>query len=251
MRGTSIAGLVSSSDMSEDIPNIPEQFSFSFKAEFQKFKDSFTVRFISLGICAIIMGAGGNGIIQSTLGKLIKDQFGDNVQIFSVSIGIATMTGIMTSLQWFTEIFGATAYGWLSDKYGRRNVGTAAFLCSTLVLIIGIFFGNGAVFLLIVAMYYAISPGCNVVILAEANSRRDLLGFWMFRDFGAGIGPLFGWVVGNNDMQLYIFIGLAVVYTIAATLIFLTFDKENNGNVNNNDIDTLEMSDGFSSDVLM
>ena len=60
-----------------------------------------------------------SGIVISTLGLLLKTRFGTSVEMWQISIGVASLTGILLSIRSFMHLILAPVFGHLSDRMGR------------------------------------------------------------------------------------------------------------------------------------
>ena len=73
------------------------------------------------------------GMISATLGLLIKQQWGDNVSLGGISVGVATLTGFMLGLSTLTSMWAAPLSGHWSDRIGSRWWTAAAGLLAGVV----------------------------------------------------------------------------------------------------------------------
>ncbi len=153
------------------------------------------------GFTASLVGA---GILQSTLSLILQSRLGDAPVFFGVTVGIATVSGILFAIRWTSNLVVSPLVGRLSDLWGRRWVLLGFFAatmllqtvfaaCSsaagTIVTAIVLFLCGNSLELLFEA-----ATGDNA---AQGNTAAAMSVFSSFYDFGAAAGPIFAYAVGT------------------------------------------------------
>lgn len=63
-----------------------------------------------------------DGTFSSILGYTLKTRYGDNPDLFGVSVAVVSMTGALLSARGVVEMLAAAMIGSLGDRWGRHNV---------------------------------------------------------------------------------------------------------------------------------
>jgi MFS family permease len=176
-------------------------------------------RLLAVNVCGFSNGFVTSGLVTSTLGLLLKTHYGSSVALGTLTIGIASLTGLLLSLRWAID-FGLGPYlGHLSDRLGRQRVILTAFLIGTLALIV--FAGMAALIPLSLAAIVifisstALSAALDASLgdLAPAGERARTIGrYATFTDLGSACGPLLGYALG-------VWLGLAPMYLLGGGLL--------------------------------
>jgi MFS family permease len=164
--------------------------------------------------CGYAHGFVMSGVVTATLGLLLKTLYGSAITIGSLSIGIATLTGLLLSSRWLID-FGLGPYlGHISDRLGRHRVILAAFLTGTLALIV--FASVTALLPLTLATIAIFASGtalsatldASLGDLARPGQQARIIGrYTTFHDLGAACGPLMGYAFG-------VWLGLGLMYVL-------------------------------------
>lgn len=162
--------------------------------------------------CGYAHGFVMSGVITATLGLLLKTLYGSAIAVGSLSVGIATITGLLLSSRWLID-FGLGPYlGHLSDRLGRHRVILAAFLIGTLAL--AVFASVGSLLPLTVATVAIFAAGtalsaaldASLGDLARPGQQARVIGrYTTFHDLGSACGPLLGYALG-------VWLGLGLMY---------------------------------------
>jgi MFS family permease len=176
-------------------------------------------RLLAVNVCGFANGFVTSGLVTSTLGLLLKTHYGSAIALGGMSIGIASLTGLLLSTRWAVD-FGLGPYlGHLSDRLGRHRVILTAFLIGTLALLA---FASVAAFiplsLAAVAIFIsstALSAALDASLgdLASPGERARTIGrYATFTDLGAACGPLLGYALG-------VWLGLVPMYLLGGCLL--------------------------------
>lgn len=171
-----------------------------------------TRRLWAVYTCGYAHGFVMSGVITATLGLLLKTLYGSAIAVGSLSVGIATITGLLLSSRWLID-FGLGPYlGHLSDRLGRHRVILAAFLIGTLAL--AVFASVGSLLPLTVATVAIFAAGtalsaaldASLGDLARPGQQARVIGrYTTFHDLGSACGPLLGYALG-------VWLGLGLMY---------------------------------------
>jgi MFS family permease len=176
-------------------------------------------RLWAVNVCGFSNGFVTSGLVTSTLGLLLKTHYGSAVALGGLSVGIASITGLLLSLRWAID-FGLGPYlGHLSDRLGRHRVILAAFLIGTLAL--GVFasvaafipLGLAAVVIFISSTALSAALDASLGDLAPAGEQGRTIGrYATFTDLGSACGPLLGYALG-------VWIGFMPMYMLGGCLL--------------------------------
>ena len=119
------------------------------------------IRF-TIGFCV-------SGLVMSTLGLHLRSLEGDSSQIFGLSLGVTTLTGLLLGSRWAFSLGLATYLGMLSDRIGRRKIilGFSSLLGLVLVIL-----GTFPIFLLValvLPMLFLAYVACEVSLDASVG----------------------------------------------------------------------------------
>ncbi|MGI6159531.1 MAG: MFS transporter [Limnochordia bacterium] len=161
----------------------------------------------------------GNGLVSSSLSLVVQQRVGDAVSFGGITLGIATIAGLVFSSRWITGMVVGPIAGHLGDKFGRR----LPFVMVTTL--------QGTA-MLILALWAAplVTVVCTVLFFVFLNAQRVLLDtalgdstrgaqegqiigrYNSLQDLGAAVGPVLGYWVGAT-------VGFELVYAAAACLL--------------------------------
>jgi MFS family permease len=169
--------------------------------------------------CGFAHGFVMSGVITATLGLLLKTLYGSSITVRGVSLGIATITGLLLSSRWLID-FGLGPYlGHVSDRLGRHRVILAALLTGALALIVfasvselaPLSLGTVAIFASGTALSAALDASLGD--LARPGQQARIIGrYTTCQDLGSACGPLLGYAFG-------VWLGLGVMYGLGVCLL--------------------------------
>ncbi|MCZ6632039.1 MAG: MFS transporter [bacterium] len=176
--------------------------------------------------CGFVVGCVGTGMVMSTLGLVLEESVGKSVTIWGLTIGVATLTGLLIAGRWMADLLIAPMLGALSDRIGRR----AAIL---------LFLGLGALVLLsmagvvhpvllagLVLFFFVCGAGASVTLIAESGTRgsRAVAAYVTSSDVGAAAGPILGWTALQMQFDSgWIYVMGGGLYLIAAAIAWKAF----------------------------
>lgn len=144
-----------------------------------------------------VVGCVSSGLVVSTMGFILKNQFGSSISTGTVLIGVATINGFLIASQHIIGILGAPFFGVFADWIGYRKGTFFCFTACTITLFVSMTI-NGVVPLLMTILLFFISAAFAFVLLsAEAATAGSRLyaSFATALDFGAAVGPIVGWTI--------------------------------------------------------
>jgi MFS family permease len=138
------------------------------------------------------------GAFTATLSYLIQIHNSPTILIAGVSIGAASLAGMLQALRWGWEPWLAPWFGRVSDgKCGRRTILIITFICAAILfLLIPIQLPLGLWMLLILAILLTATILTTVIDaiacdVASCSSQKTLMTAYSFAiDIGAALGPL-------------------------------------------------------------
>jgi DHA1 family multidrug resistance protein-like MFS transporter len=169
-----------------------------------------------------------NGILMSTISLYLGQRWGSTIQLAGITIGVASLAGLLLALRASLGILAGPLGGALSDRLGDRwpvirvaiLVGAAGFLCLALVAeLLAVPLGVGLV---------SISAGALVAVLVAlvgdlATGQRQgatVGGMAAAGDIGSALGPLLAYALAvTTDLRLvYLFCAAALASGLVATV---------------------------------
>ncbi len=187
-------------------------------------------RLIVISWCAFSTLLVIGGLVSSTLGYMLQQRFGLSTTIGSMTIGIATLTGILLGSRGFLELAFAPLAGSFSDRWGRRRlVFWALPLGALLVLCYGFttsLLALTAITFLVFLCSITLNVSFNAVAgdVAPLDKRSMFLSLFVtFQDLGAALGPLLGYWIAPRFGLPRLYLSGAIVLLIASLLYLITF----------------------------
>jgi MFS family permease len=170
------------------------------------------------------------GLITSTLGSWLQDNFGDDVSLAVVTVGVASLTGLLLSIHFLGDFAWGPVAGHLSDKHGRMRFLLAAGLVEVgglagLALAPGIWaFILCAVGLFLAATAVKVTLDALAGDLAPVGRRSQTMSAYAtWSDFGSAAGPLVGWIIGIGLGLNWMYLGSATTLVLAGCALVLAF----------------------------
>ena len=179
-------------------------------------------------VCGFAVGCVGAGLLMSTLGLLLQQSLGDAIQLWGMTVGVATLTGLLLTGRWVTDALGAPLLGTLSDRIGRRKSALIFFGTGALVLLSGARVPGTPALVIAVLLFFICGVGATVVMVAEASTRgpRAVASYVTAADMGSAAGPVIGWMTQQASMTTNtIFTIGGGLYALAALMAWRTFTE--------------------------
>jgi MFS family permease len=159
-----------------------------------------------------------SGLVTSTIGLLLKQRIGESLSINDLTLGIATITGIVLSISWSGEVISSNYFGQISDRFGRRPV---ILLCVPVMAIglLSLIINNSFMPILVVPIIFLATTAGKITLDASAgdlsphaDKAHVMSRYSTWADLGAASGPIAGY--GLMGM-----LGLHWIYIISSLLI--------------------------------
>jgi len=138
----------------------------------------------------------GTGLIISTLGYLLRQAYGESVDVGALAIGVTTLNGLLLAAQYLINGVGAPLLGIAVDRHGVRAAQIVGFVVSGLSLLALGLAPGVAILVPLVALFFTASAVSRIAVEVQAASAgpRAYSELATAMDFGAAAGPLLGWV---------------------------------------------------------
>jgi MFS family permease len=168
----------------------------------------------------------GNGVVMSTISLYLKQNFGDKIQVGSVVVGVASLTGIMLAMRSLAGMMAGPISGHLSDLKGDRWL---VVLGGIIIGIAGfgvLIFGRAIWTVALGVILIALSSGTLLTTLAALTgdlAASDRQGRAIGRlatagDLGSAMGPLLAYTLVSliSLRWMYLLCGLTFASSLLA-----------------------------------
>jgi len=142
-----------------------------------------------------ILGLVGSGMIIATLGYLLEARAGASIRLGDLTIGVATLTGLVLGVRWGSDLVAAPLFGAASDRLGRRRSAYISFAAGGLALLAAAPTSSVLALVAGVAVFLVATTALQVLLAAEAGTRGSgaVVVYVTATDMGAAAGPLVSW----------------------------------------------------------
>jgi MFS family permease len=172
------------------------------------------------------------GLVSATLGYMLRLRFGDTITMGTLSLGVASLTGVLLSSRGFLELGFAPITGYCADRWGRHRIIIVAMpLGALLVAILGLQSSLpivAGVTILIFLAGITLNVAFNAVAgdIAPPDKRSMFLSLFVtFQDLGAAVGPLFGYWIAPRFGLVWLYLSAAAILLAMAVLYTVTFAR--------------------------
>ncbi|HKL13511.1 MAG TPA: MFS transporter [Halanaerobiales bacterium] len=161
----------------------------------------------------------GLGLINSSYGLYLKNIFGENLLVFGIVIGIATLNGIILSTQSLFELILSPFLGNTADKHSTHKLLDYAFYLHAILMSLLVFIQNGFIAIIIPLILFINTAFLIIILYIEVNKFQKssvsnrMAGFTTAVDLGAAFGPL-------TLIFLDVGLTLSFLYLTSAILLF-------------------------------
>lgn len=170
------------------------------------------------------------GLVTSTLGYMLQQRFGSSTSIGSITLGVATLTGVLLGSRGFFELIFAPIAGSLSDHWGRHRIVFVALPLGALLVTFYSLFSSLLALTATTFLVFLCSITLNVTFnavagdIAPLDKRSMFLSLFVtFQDLGAALGPLLGYLIAPKLGLSWLYLSGAVTLAIASGLYLITF----------------------------
>jgi MFS family permease len=184
----------------------------------------------SLGTFSTFLVIGG--LVSATLGYMLRIRFGPMPTVGPLTLGVASLTGLLLSSRGFLDLGFAPFAGYLADRWGRhRMIYYAMPVAVFMVVSLGLLPPLPVVMGVILAMFAAgtaLNVAFNAVAgdVAPPGKRSAFLSLFVTcQDLGAAAGPLLGYWVGPAFGLVWLYLCGAMVLLLAGVFYVVTFSR--------------------------
>jgi len=152
---------------------------------------------LGLLVCAFVIGCVGPGIIVSTLGFILKSRVGESVGVLGMTVGVATLTGLLLASRYVINTVGAPGLGALLDRTGHHMGTVVCFCVATVLLLAATYVSNVVALACLIVAFFVCATSINVALMSEAGraGSRPFAQYASASDFGAAVGPMLAWTL--------------------------------------------------------
>ncbi len=187
-------------------------------------------RLIVISVCAFSTLLVIGGLVSSTLGYMLQQRFGMSTMVGPLTIGVASLTGVLLGSRGILELVFAPLAGSLSDRWGRQRLVMGALPAGALLVALYSLMPSLVAITVITLLTFLCGIALNVSFNAVAGDvappekRSMFLSLFVtFQDLGAAVGPLLGfWIAPQFGLPLLYVLG-AIILGMASLLYVLTF----------------------------
>lgn len=170
------------------------------------------------------------GLITATLGAWLQDSFGDDISLAIVTVGVASLTGMLLSIHFLGDFAWGPVAGHLSDQHGRVRFFVLAGIIQ-IAGMAGLAFAPGiwpviicSVGLFLAATAVKVSLDAIAGDLAPVERRSQTMSTYAtWSDLGSAAGPLIGWIIGIGLGLNWMYLGSAASLLIVGTVFVAVF----------------------------
>ncbi len=187
-------------------------------------------RVIVISWCAFSTLLVIGGLVSSTLGYMLQQRFGMSTTVGSITIGVASLTGLLLGGRGFLDLAIAPLAGSLSDRWGRQRLVFMAL--PTGALLVGLYSLTHS--LVAITVITCLVFLCSIILnvsfnavagdVAPIDKRSMFLSLFVtFQDLGSALGPLLGYWIAPRFGLSWMYISGAVILGVASLLYLITF----------------------------
>ncbi len=172
------------------------------------------------------------GTFSATLGYMLQTRFDSTLNLGTITIGIASLTGFLLGSRGVFELGLAPLTGYFGDRWGRHRLIMVAMPIGALLVgsmalqpsLLAVALITPAIFIAGVTLNVAFNAVAGD--LAPPDKRSLFLSrFVTFQDLGAAIGPLIGYWIAPLFGLSWLYVCSASILLLAGLLYIVTFSK--------------------------
>lgn len=173
----------------------------------------------SRAYAGFVCGMVGNGLVISTLGRVLqlRGEGADFLDVFGVSIGLATVNGVLLATRWGAESLGGPIIGALCDRIGRGSIHRISLFCGSICLLSMAAYPSAwpeVGFSTVVVFLFIFATGVTIPVLTEATECGTTATYVTSWDLGSAVGPLVGYVFIWLDCYRELYVLGSILYSI-------------------------------------
>lgn len=172
------------------------------------------------------------GLVSATLGYMLRTRFGDAPSLGFMTIGIASLTGLLLSSRGFLDLGFAPLIGYLADRWGRHRVIVCGMPLAVLMIVILALLPPLPVVMAVTLLMFMAGTALHVALNAVAGDvappgkRSMFLSLFVTcQDLGAATGPLLGYWIAPTFGLVWLYLCGTVVLLVASGLYLVTFSR--------------------------
>ncbi len=173
-----------------------------------------------LSIQGFIISFVSSGLIMSTLGFMLRERYGDTVNIGTISIGVTALTGMLLSIRSIINFAGLPATGVVLDRIGFKKAQWIGFTVSGISLLAVAMFDTTTVMILMIVVFFTGAMIARLAIESRAaqSGHRAYAAMATSTDLGSAIGPMLGWLGIELSQSGSVFWVGGILFLVAAWL---------------------------------
>jgi MFS family permease len=170
------------------------------------------------------------GLVSATLGYMLHTRFGPTPAMGSLTIGIASLTGLLLSSRGFLDLGFAPFAGYLADRWGRHRMIFCAMPIAILMVVSLALLPSLPVVMGVILVMFAAGTMLNVAFnavvgdIVPPGKRSMFLSLLVTcQDLGTAVGPLLGYWIGPAFGLVWLYLCGAMILLPASVLYLATF----------------------------
>jgi predicted MFS family arabinose efflux permease len=172
---------------------------------------------------ALVVSFVGPGLIMATLGYLLRERFGDSVEVAGLTLGVTALNGLLLSAQHLIHGLGSPLLGILLDRFRIRRVEFMSFATGGAMLVLLSYVNSPAAIVILIIILFA--AGAAAWLAVEAQGALGGSGTYAkvatATDIGSALGPLLGWMgieLARSAAVLWLGGGLYLLAAVAVVV---------------------------------
>lgn len=203
-----------------DLTDKKDELKSSFRSNMNSL---FEKRLLKVLLTAFLLGMFLEGMLTATLSHIIEVKFSNTIDLIGISLGAATLAGVLQSLRWAVSPIIMPQIGKMLDRTKDKRIYAAILLAAACLLSITVPFpihlGLWLPLLFTHLMVASILTTVMDIHVTDHASRVQnkvfiMTAFTILTDLGAALGPISGYSLEQA-------IGLANLFWLAAFVCFL------------------------------
>eukprot|EP01064_Diplonema_japonicum_P022300 TRINITY_DN3200_c1_g1_i3.p1 TRINITY_DN3200_c1_g1~~TRINITY_DN3200_c1_g1_i3.p1 ORF type:complete len:440 (+),score=63.18 TRINITY_DN3200_c1_g1_i3:49-1368(+) len=175
---------------------------------------------------AFITGCVSWGLVIGTLGMILKEQYGEEVDMGAFSVKIATFNSIVLGVRWTLEVLGTPLLGRLCDRVGRKKASLVSFVIGTLGTLSCLLLPAKFMFVGIMLLFISASS-VSIAALTEAVDTDMISSFVNLQDLGSSLGTVTAYAIPYTGLsaKVGVFSTIVVLYFCGVLLSFKAYES--------------------------
>lgn len=163
------------------------------------------------------------GFAIASLSIILRERIGVEASFFGQNLGVATLTGLLLSIQYSSNLVIAPLAGYISDTWGRYKSLVLIIVLRIILLLIFALTRDPFITAFIALLIFFTGNSLKTILEAAAahlscgtDGAGTMSTFASFEDLGLASGPLFGYFLGVHFSfnSVYILGALALAFSL-------------------------------------